>query len=62
MDNLLGELCGTAVLCAFGCGVNANMSLNKTYGKGGGWICIALGWGLGTVRCIHIDRTLIFLS
>lgn len=49
MDNLLGELCGTAVLCAFGCGVNANMSLSKTYGKGGGWICIALGWGLAVL-------------
>lgn len=45
MDNLLGEFMGTVVLVVFGCGVCANLTLNKSKGVGGGWICIATGWG-----------------
>jgi glycerol uptake facilitator protein len=45
MDNLLGEFMGTLVLVVFGCGVCANLTLNKSKGVGGGWICIATGWG-----------------
>ena len=44
MDNLLGEFMGTMVLMVFGCGVNANMTLAKTCGHGGGWICTTTGW------------------
>ena len=46
MDNLLGEFMGTLVLMVFGVGVNANLSLAKSYAKGAGWICTAWGWGL----------------
>lgn len=45
MDNLLGEFLGTMVLCVFGGGVCANLTLNKSKGVGGGWICIVFGWG-----------------
>ena len=34
MDNLLGEFVGTTVLLAFGCGVNADLSLKKCYANG----------------------------
>ena len=44
-DNLLGEFFGTMVLLVFGCGVCATCSLEGSKGKGGGWICIAFGWG-----------------
>ena len=49
MDNLLGEFVGTTVLLAFGCGVNADLSLKKCYANGGGWICTAWGWGLAVL-------------
>lgn len=45
MDNLFGEFMGTMVLIVFGAGVCANMSLTGSKGQGGGWICIAVGWG-----------------
>lgn len=46
MNAYLGEFIGTFLLIAFGNGVNANVSLHKTYGHQSGWIVIALGWGL----------------
>ncbi|MBQ7514781.1 MAG: aquaporin family protein [Schwartzia sp.] len=49
MDNLLGEFMGMVVLITFGCGVNANMSLKKTCGNGGGWICITAGWAFAVL-------------
>ena len=36
MENLFGEFMGMVVLITFGCGVCANMALNKTCGHGGG--------------------------
>ncbi len=44
-ENLLGEFLGTMVLLVFGGGVCANLTLTKSKGVGGGWVCIALGWG-----------------
>jgi glycerol uptake facilitator protein len=49
MTNLFGEFFGTLVLIAFGCGVNANLSLAKTYARGGGWICTSAGWAFGVL-------------
>lgn len=40
---------GMVVLITFGCGVCANMSLNKSYGQGGGWICITAGWAFAVL-------------
>lgn len=58
MDNLLGECLGTMVLIVFGCGVCANMSLTKSKGQGGGWICIAVGWGFAVTLGVFTATTL----
>ena len=58
MDNLLGEFMGTAVLIVFGCGVCANMSLTNSKGQGGGWICIAVGWGFAVTLGVFTATTL----
>ena len=49
MDNLLGEFMGTLVLVVFGCGANATLTLEKSFGKGGGWICTSAGWGFAVL-------------
>ena len=58
MDNLLGECLGTMVLIVFGCGVCANMSLTQSKGNGGGWICIATGWGFAVTLGVFTAITL----
>lgn len=49
MDNLLGEFMGTLILITFGCGNVANMNLAKSKAQGGGWICLAFGWGFAVM-------------
>ncbi|GGG36280.1 glycerol uptake facilitator protein [Croceivirga lutea] len=44
MTPFIAEIVGTFILILLGCGVNANVSLNKTYGNGSGWIVITTGW------------------
>lgn len=44
MTPFVAEIIGTFLLILLGCGVNANVSLNKTYGSGSGWIVITTGW------------------
>ena len=46
MTPFIAEIAGTFLLMFLGCGVNANVSLNKTYGNGSGWIVITTGWAL----------------
>ncbi|MET1258901.1 MAG: aquaporin family protein [Flavobacteriaceae bacterium] len=46
MTPFIAELIGTFLLILLGCGVNANVSLNKTYGSGSGWVVITTGWAL----------------
>ena len=58
MDNLLGEFMGTMVLMVFGCGVNANMTLAKCYGRGGGWICTTTGWCFAVVMGVYTSVAL----
>lgn len=58
MDNLLGEFMGTMVLMVFGVGVNANLSLAKSYAKGAGWICTAWGWGLAVLLGVYTSIAL----
>ena len=58
MDNLLGEFMGTMVLMVFGVGVNATLNLEKSYGKGGGWICTAWGWGLAVLLGVYTSNAL----
>ncbi len=57
-ENLLGEFVGTMVLLVLGCGVCANLTLNKSKGVGGGWICIAFGWGFGVTFGVFTATTL----
>ena len=45
MTPFIAEIVGTFLLILLGCGVNANVSLQKTYGNGSGWIVITTGWG-----------------
>lgn len=49
MTNLFGEFFGTLVLISFGCGVNANLTLAKSYAQGAGWICTSAGWAFGVL-------------
>ena len=58
MDNLLGEFVGTMVLIIFGGGVCANCSLTKSKGQGGGWICIAAGWGFAVLLGVYTSVAL----
>ncbi|WP_010518173.1 MIP/aquaporin family protein [Croceivirga radicis] len=44
MTPFIAEIIGTALLMLLGIGVNANVTLNKTYGQGSGWIVITTGW------------------
>lgn len=58
MDNLLGEFVGTMVLIAFGAGVCACNTLNKSKGQGGGWICITSAWGFAVMLGVFTATTL----
>ncbi len=58
MDNLIGEFFGTAVLIVFGSGVCATCSLEKSKGQGGGWICIAFGWGFAVMLGVYVAISL----
>lgn len=46
MSPFIAEIVGTAFLMILGLGINANVSLTKTYGSNGGWIAITTGWAL----------------
>lgn len=54
MNNYLFELIGTFILLVLGNGVNANVSLNKTYGQNSGWLVIAMGWGIAVFVAVFI--------
>ncbi len=47
MNEYIAEFIGTFLLILLGNGVVANVSLKDTFGHKGGWIVVALGWGLG---------------
>lgn len=44
MTPFVAEIVGTFLLMLMGCGVNANVALQRTYGNGSGWIVITTGW------------------
>ena len=50
----LFEFIGTLVLVLFGDGVCAACSLNKSKAKGGGWVVIALAWGLAVMMGVLV--------
>jgi glycerol uptake facilitator protein len=45
----LGEFLGTLVLVLLGGGVNAGVTLRKSYAAGAGWLVIATGWALAVL-------------
>lgn len=44
-----GEYMGTLMLLLLGNGVNASVSLRRSYAEGAGWIAITTGWGLAVM-------------
>jgi len=54
MTPFIAEIVGTFLLILLGCGVNANVSLNKTYGSGSGWIVITTGWALAVYIAVVV--------
>lgn len=55
MEAYLGEILGTFLLIVLGLGVNANVSLKKTYGSNGGWILISWGWGIAVFVAVFVS-------
>jgi len=53
MNPILAEFIGTTILLLFGCGVVANVILNKTKGNGSGWIVITWGWAMGVFIAVY---------
>ncbi len=53
MSEYLAEFFGTMLLVLFGCGVNAGVSLTKSYAQNAGWLVISLGWGLAVTMAIY---------
>ncbi|MDH5607900.1 MAG: aquaporin family protein [Cyclobacteriaceae bacterium] len=53
MSEYIAEFFGTALLILFGAGVNAGVTLNKSYAQNSGWLVISLAWGLGVTMGIY---------
>ena len=58
MSLFIAEFVGTALLLLLGNGVNANVSLHKTYGNSSGWIVIALGWAIAVFVGVYVCASL----
>lgn len=54
MAMYLAEFLGTAFLLLLGNGINMTMSLNKSYGKGGGWMVTCFGWGIAVAMAAYL--------
>lgn len=54
MTPFIAEIIGTALLILLGNGVVANVCLDKTKGKDGGWLLINIGWGLAVFVAVFI--------
>jgi glycerol uptake facilitator protein len=46
---VFGEFLGTFVLILLGNGVNASVSLRKTYAENAGWMVVTTGWAIGVL-------------
>lgn len=57
MNQFFAEFFGTAMILVFGCGVVANVLLNKTKGNNGGWIVITFGWAIGVFTGVLISAS-----
>jgi glycerol uptake facilitator protein len=54
MNEFFAEFIGTMILILLGNGVVANVVLKGTKGHNGGWIVIALGWGLAVFSAVIV--------
>ena len=45
----LGEFIGTFILITLGAGVNASVSLRKTYAENAGWMVVTTGWAIAVL-------------
>lgn len=52
----LGEFAGTLVLCYIGGGVNAGVTLRKSYAADAGWLVVATGWALAVLCGVLIAQ------
>ena len=52
----LMELIGTAVMIIFGDGVCMATGLSKSKAFGGGWVVIAIAWGLAVCMGVLMDH------
>jgi glycerol uptake facilitator protein len=46
---MLGEFVGTFILLLLGGGVNAGVSLKRSFAQGGGWLVITVGWAFAVL-------------
>jgi glycerol uptake facilitator protein len=53
MSLYVAEFFGTLLLILLGGGVNAAVSLKKSKSENGGWLMIAIGWGLAVMLAIY---------
>ncbi|WP_378954783.1 MIP/aquaporin family protein [Pelosinus sp. sgz500959] len=62
MSIVVAEFVGTTVLMTFGCGVCANVNLNKSRANvsvlGGGWITITAGWAFAVMLGAFVSNAL----
>lgn len=58
MEHFIGEFMGTLLLMTLGCGVVANVVLNKTKGHNSGWIVITFGWAMAVFLGVYTSTKL----
>jgi glycerol uptake facilitator protein len=51
-----GEFLGTLVLVLLGTGVNAGVTLRKSYAADAGWMVVATGWGLAVLCGVAVAQ------
>jgi len=51
-----GEFMGTLTILLFGNGVNAGVTLRKSYAADSGWMVIATGWGLAVLCGVLVSQ------
>ena len=50
----VSEVAGTAILLLLGCGVVANVALDKSKGAGGGFLLVNFGWAIGVFAGVYV--------
>ena len=55
MSPFIAELVGTALLLLMGCGVVADLTLNKTKATGFNWLANTTAWALGVFISVRLQ-------